>query len=744
MVSDSFLPSGAIGDTLAPASPNHSETTLSLTASPGLGCSAFGHVGGKQQSPDSGSMSAASSVAGAIPEMRNDTITASPRLDRGFSPLSATGWSSSENTSTPGDTLGAATQKFVPDGHSTLYSRAPAELGRGVALQRSQFSGADNVPSHNPNFGPSNTNVSGTARAESSLHTLTSLGLGLNVQGLHDNSTPPYPGHSGSILPWLPLVNSVPSVGTGPSPLSPPLPPLQRSVSTDATAPQHELLDAIHLLRQQLSFLIQAWMADRERLEPERQQADANLVRLQAAMDNARQQWSNEKDSMEQQLDALRAQVLVLQEENAAFRSAQSAREALDRGPRQAVGQPRNMVEGIAGDSTSSSDPSTSILSPNPSLQSASSRADILSLPPGLDGASRRPHFLSQGSARTSPIGHPVPMQVAALDPRILPQKSPEKDFLASPSPEDKLLTVIDVHEIDPKLEGIPIKANALKRATFSPPRVQLQPSPSTRRLGQSREAMSRRRDSRTRRWSPHNLSIDRGRTPRLNRTTARDQTMQVLAAEESRRLTMHAGHTPNHSLSLLPTMTATGGRSTTEQSRGGTPSAESGVAAQQADDVSARLHTDDPGLNKAPRQPHHNTEGDEAEADTDGHLQPSDDMPLKGPLMLKNLPAQDDLFFEQLNKKLESVSRGQHALPSVLQSEDEDEDAPTGLFEVSDLSEQRSTQVAQTGGDVPHAVQAVGGFDGEDDTEDGQNLEPEVPLKFKSTSNFGKPFGSS
>jgi len=729
MVSDSFLPSGVVGNTLAPTSPNRQETTLSFAANSSWDHSVFGHVGGKQRSTNSSAMPAGSPTAGTIPKTRVESST-SPCLDRGLSPMNAPARSCPESNPAPAATPSTTSQQSAPDGASASHPRAPSDLGHGTASLQGQFSGADSETSHNPSFGYSNTSSFDTARAKSSLHTLASLGLGLNLEGLHDSSTPPYPGHSGSISPWQPLVHSAPSGGTGLSPLSPPLPPLQRSVSADATAPQHELLGAIQLLRQQLSFLVQAWMADRERLEPQKQQADADLVRLQTAMDNAREQWSNEKGAMEQQLDSLRAQVLVLQEENAAFRSGQSGRDPANSNSAQVVGQSQNIVDSATGNSTSSSDPAASILSPNPSVQSGSSRADVLLLPPGLDGASRRPHFAAQGSARTSPTGHPAPLQVAALDPRVLPQKAADKDFLAPPSDEDKHLTIIDVHEIDPKLEGIPIKANALKRATFSPPRSQPQLNPLARRPGQGREAPPRRRDSRTRRWSPHNLSIDRGRTSRLNRTTARDQTMQVLAAEESRRLTMHAGHTPNHSLSLLPTMTATGGRSTTEQSRVGTPSAESGVA-EQTDDASTAPPIDDPGLTEIRGEPVIDTES--YEPTTEGHLQPSDDVPLKGPLMLKNLPAQDDIFFEQLNKKLESLSRGQDALPSVLQSEDEDLDAPSGPSGAPGPPEQRHAQVSQTGG-----------FDGDDETEDGQNLEPEVPLRFKSTSNFGKPFGSS
>ncbi len=46
---------------------------------------------------------------------------------------------------------------------------------------------------------------------------------------------------------------------------------------------------------------------------------------------------------------------------------------------------------------------------------------------------------------------------------------------------------------------------------------------------------------------------------PPLDRRPSKERTLQMLAANESDRLVMHAGHTPNHSLSFLPTAESSG-----------------------------------------------------------------------------------------------------------------------------------------------------------------------------------------
>lgn len=207
---------------------------------------------------------------------------------------------------------------------------------------------------------------------------------------------------------------------------------------------------------------------------------------------------------------------------------------------------------------------------------------------------------------------------------------------------------------------------------------------------------------------------------------------MQVLAAEESRRLTMHAGHTPNHSTSLIPTMTATGGDSTGCQSRGSTPSAATRSAGTDKDEACSPAGHDDGVEQEAEPGPglHSLHIADE---DMQGHLEPQDDVPLKGPLMIKNIPAQDDIFFAQLDQKLESLSRGQNALPRVLQA----------ALEGSERAAAGPSCVP-----APHQHPAAGDDsraapEEEADGDQGKHVEPEVPLKFRSTSNFGAPFGS-
>jgi hypothetical protein len=111
--------------------------------------------------------------------------------------------------------------------------------------------------------------------------------------------------------------------------------------------------------------------------------------------------------------------------------------------------------------------------------------------------------------------------------------------------------------------------------------------------------------------------------------------------------------------------------------------------------------------------------------------MEPSDgDKPLKGPLMLRNMPAKDELFWEEVHKKLEPISQGQNALPAVMQSQEPGPTAgPSGL-----------KQSGSVGGDGSADVQA--GVDASDGETDGKAIEVDVPLKLKSTSNFGAPFG--
>ncbi|RCI13912.1 hypothetical protein L249_8221 [Ophiocordyceps polyrhachis-furcata BCC 54312] len=498
-----------------------------------------------------------------------------------------------------------------------------------------------------------------------------------------------------------------------------PLPRLSRSVSDDALLSSHHVHSTSHSLRQQLSFLVDAWMADRENCLLEKQAAECEARRLQVSIEGDRQAWASDKSAMERQLKMLRARVHRLELENASLKTATMRNSRSDdmRSPR--FGLNGNSSQPEPDDTVTAAAAS---LSSNPSQQSNGSRGYIFAPPLEPPGISRRPHFATSGSSRTSPPRAPALCHETHRQDRPQQPLHATADFMCPSGVNVKgPVPVIDVQELDPKLDGIPIKANAVQKWTFS-----IAPNPrqaaSKYRAGQGPGQCRARRQQNRR-------SMDRGRIAR-DRQTSRDQTLQVLAVEESRRLTMHAGHTPNHSLSLLPTMTAAGGDSDGGRSTHGTD-------AQQDADACAGNH--DATQESRPVREPPKEEGDQnhTDADDDGFLDPCDDAPLKGPLMVKNIPAQDDLFFAQLDQKLEFVISGgqRDALPSVLRPP-----SPpawqTQPMSSAPLGCPRQAWDGARQGEDEDVVDE--GHEGEED------LEPDVPLRLRSTANFGAPFGSS
>ncbi|KAF4582980.1 tho complex subunit 7 domain-containing protein [Ophiocordyceps camponoti-floridani] len=494
-----------------------------------------------------------------------------------------------------------------------------------------------------------------------------------------------------------------------------PLPRLSRSISDDAVISSPLAHSTSHSLRQQLSFLIEAWMADRESCGKEKQAAEAELSHLREAFRGDREKWTSDRLAMGRELDTMRAQVHRLEVEMAALKTATSSSASGGHAkPSRSRHQHLDGCSGMTGNSSlsDSDDAAAGSLSSNPSQQSNNSfRAYIFSPPVGPSGAPPRAHFATPGSSRTSPSGAALSSH-AIRGPRSGQQAT--MDFLDPLGANGTaVVPVIDVHELDPNLDGIPIKANAVQKWTFSSAPNQRHSASPGRGVGTYR--VRRQLGAQNRR------SVDRGRISR-DRQTSRDQTLQVLAVEESRRLTMHAGHTPNHSISILPPLTVVGG-----ESDGPTHSLD-----RQADMEASRVG----GKEATQKQPpdddddgdddddQHDQHEEEVVAD-DGHL--DQDKPLRGPLMVKNIPAQDDLFFAQLDQKLESVMKsGQDSLPSVLRTPSPAEPAVHGCLRL----------------DGAH-------HEPEDDVDDGavaddEDIEPDVPLRLRSTANFGAPFGST
>ncbi|KAM4064839.1 hypothetical protein HRG_004805 [Hirsutella rhossiliensis] len=515
-------------------------------------------------------------------------------------------------------------------------------------------------------------------------------------------------------------------LGAGATPVA----ALSGPVSDGTVASPQTGSDTVESLRHQLSFLIQAWMADRESSRPAKEQTEEVLHRMHIAMESGREQWTSDRTAMQRELESLNAQVYQLKQENATLKAAAARinkrHSFVSRAGRRGTYAPTS--------SSSPSDPDDPAAA-SLSSQSGSSRAYIFSPPPRFGAAPRRTHIATPGSSRTSPCGLPAPSHVSPLGPRSQPRHSAAVDFMDPLARNGKgpPAPIIDVREIDPRLEGIPLRANAVQRSTFAPAPAHSSLAIFLRRGGQARDSAATRRTRR--------LSMDRTRFWRLRRTSSKDQTLQVLAAEESRRLTMHAGHTPNHSLSLLPTMTTTGGDSTGYESMRATPSAE-------ARSVCLGRH----GL-ADPGEFEDDETSEDAESDQDAladiedcraglGLELLEDKPLKGPLMVKNIPAHDDVFFAKLDRKLECLKTWQDALPSVLR-----ESSPVREFGCRSpgVGEQPRQPVPAPplGGDASHDTGSA--RESVDEGESGENdIEPDVPLKMKNTSNFGAPFGSA
>lgn len=250
-------------------------------------------------------------------------------------------------------------------------------------------------------------------------------------------------------------------------------------------------------------------------------------------------------------------------------------------------------------------------------------------------------------------------------------QKSPDSGEQFSPR-EDTVIggDSIDISLIQPELEGVPIKSSAVA-PTFA---AQIR-SPSGTTM------------------SPSKFSPDIAPPPRPNQSYDRHsptlgprKTKEIIKQPEGRRLTMHAGHTPNHSVIHFDL-------------------GDSGITTPKS---SAR----------GPEEPITTViEQDES---------PIEDPELSGPLGLTNDAPEDKQFLAVLTSKLEEVAESERT-------------------EELDEQELSDGQVLQN---ALRAIGRVNGS-GRDDEDEGEGLiavgsVDDIPmLKLKQNSNFGRPLGS-
>jgi hypothetical protein len=178
-------------------------------------------------------------------------------------------------------------------------------------------------------------------------------------------------------------------------------------------------------------------------------------------------------------------------------------------------------------------------------------------------------------------------------------------------------------------------------------------------------------------------------------------KTLEVVFQPENRRLTMHAGHTPNHSITKFAFL-ADG-----SESGNATPTQEHPGQEQNRDPQQRRssLAPGHENLAQPPREESHQ----EHEHDHD-----QGDRELSGPLGLTNEATKDDAFLAQLTEKLEEARKSSDPSPSSESSSSQDRS----------LSPRKRQPVEESGGE-------------EDDKDEGP------PLRLRPSFNFGRPMGS-
>lgn len=480
-------------------------------------------------------------------------------------------------------------------------------------------------------------------------------------------------------------------------------------------------LHVVQRLVQQNTLIRDAWEAERKYLEANRRRAEEVYQEERAIMDDVRDGWEAEKAGMLKEIGDLKERVHRLEGENNALKIVTSQSIQIT-----GVVSPLASQRGGSGDAAMESSyfsAPAGHLSSRPHklpIPTSLSLNDASCLPPGLEGASRRPHFFSPVSSQISPTTQPDSSPFIPLDPRMQPQTSDIKDFLASPT--DDMATpvpVIDVQEIDPKLEGIPIKATAVQRTTFTAggsPESATSPatSPPTAAPNEAEHVQQ--------------LPNARG--------SFKEYTLQALSAPNSKRLTMHAGHTPNHSLSLFPNVNpANPDTAVSVVGEGATPIVDKAVLLEA--DIQPR-----PEMLEMPHQFDRRDSKVSllTEDSMDFLMEAEHDKPLKGPLMIRNMPAKDEIFWEAVNKKLEPISQGQNALPAVMQVH-ADEDSAAGPSSLQAPPQKLAVIIDPIGGDGSNDARGDVGEPGHEP--EGKAADSDVPLRFKSTSNFGRPFGA-
>ncbi|KAL0937911.1 uncharacterized protein CTRU02_207642 [Colletotrichum truncatum] len=485
--------------------------------------------------------------------------------------------------------------------------------------------------------------------------------------------------------------------------------PHPRSVSADAaSAPASAQI--IRRLAQQNARIREAWEAERKYMEANRERVEEVYKEERALMEEERVGWDAEKSDLLDQIRQLREQVAAIEGDKIRLQGA------LQRYELEKAGKVAGVTVALPGTGNrgGGADGSTELSFPGFSSHLNDARFGLSSgtgkRRPANGSASAsvspsqiRSQFISPGSSRISPSKQPESSPFIPLNPNMQPTTNDAVDFLGSPKDESPV-PIVDIQIINPQLEGVPLRAPAIQKSTFT----------------DSGNTPDNSKNS-SRNPSPP------GESGKSRRSPTKEHTIQVLAAPEPARLTMHAGHTPSHSLSHMGTAPGTEVPTAADGTGGSTPTlAPTDMSSNPATLCDVRTRGDSSDVND-------DTFGDGFE-EPEPTMEATDDVALKGPLMVRNIPAHDEIFFQRLSEKLEDVSRGEDAVPTCLKESTDDL--------LAGPSEQKENSLApKTDADATSDIGSAA--DKEEPESQPKVEEADIPLKLKQSTNFGAPLGS-
>jgi hypothetical protein len=253
-------------------------------------------------------------------------------------------------------------------------------------------------------------------------------------------------------------------------------------------------------------------------------------------------------------------------------------------------------------------------------------------------------------------------------------QSPPELASIPEPPNES-----IDISHIQPELEGVPIKASAVS-PTFAAKVLSPQYSLSPEKLSPNTKPPPR---------DVTNISNS------LHRSGSQDKksTLAIICAPENHRLTLHAGHTPNYSISKFDLSDSGNATPTQNQKHAHNPSMALNL--EQVEEI----------IDEGPA--------------------------LEGPLGLTNDLPKDNAFLAALVTKLEDAKRHENLSPSEASTEDFEEQDGIG-----------SLGLGLGLGQGAQKEESTSPKDNDDKGEDAK-ADDIPPLRLKPSFNFGRPMGS-